>query len=608
MHTRRIVTALVWTGLAFASMPSLRSRAQQSPVTGSQERSVVPVVNEALLLKPPDAAWVSHGRDYAETRHSPLTQIDKSNVKRLGLTWSVAVGIDGKIETTPLVANGILYGTSAWSAVYAIDATTGALKWQWDPGLVRGGHPADGPRFCCGPVNRGVALYRDKVYVGLLDGRLVALNADTGRPVWTVQTTPAGSDYSITGAPRVVKGKVVIGNGGGEYGVRGYLSAYDAETGDRVWRFYTVPGDPAKPFEDPAQERAAKTWTGEWWKYGGGGTPWDGLAYDAEADLLYVGTGNGSPWDRNFRSPGGGDNLYLSSIVALRPDTGAYVWHYQTTPGDHWDYNAAQSMVLADLTIQGRPRKVIMQAPKNGFFYVIDRLTGEFLSGAPFINVTWASGIDAKGRPIEVPRARYGTDPMRITPGPGGAHNWPPMAWNPSTKLAYFVGQEIGSVYSRNPAMSYQLGRFNTGTNFDPIGLQGGGAVGAAPVQVVAPPSTAAPEAFAASPLGRGFLVAWDPVAQKERWRIAAPGGGGNLSTASDLVFGSDGSGRFFAVDAATGDKLWETQLFPGVATPVTYLLDGKQYVSVMSGSVRGRIFTFVLDGSTPMPSRSQRD
>ncbi len=592
--------AIAATGLAVALLCS----SGESPL--AQQLSS-PSVDEALLLAPPADAWITYGRGYDETHHSPLVEIDRSTVGRLGLAWSVDVGNDGKIETTPIVWNGTLYGTGAYSVVYAIDLKTQTLEWRWDPALVRGGYPAGGPRFCCGPVNRGVAIYRGNVYAGLLDGRLVALNAETGRMVWAVQTTPQGSDYSITGAPRVIKGKVIIGNGGAEYGGRGYLSAYDAASGELAWRFYTVPGDPSKPFEDEAQERAAKTWKGEWWKIGGGGHPWDGIAYDPEADLLYFGTGNGSPWNQEHRSPGGGDNLYLSSIVALRPETGKYVWHFQTTPGDNWDYNAAQSLVLADLTIQGRPRKVIMQAPKNGFFYVLDRITGEFISGAPFVNVTWATGLDPKGRPIEAANARYGEAPTRLTPGPGGAHHWPPMAFNPTTQLAYFVGQENGTLYSRAPGVEYQVGRWNTGTNFDFVARGNGGAVGAAPNQTAAAPPPAAAAAASAvtvDPVMRGFLVGWDPIAQKARWRIASPGGGGSLSTAGGLVFGSDGTGRFYALDAATGATLWETRLLPGVATPVTYMFEGKQYVSVMSGSTRGRIFTFVLDGKTPMPSR----
>ena len=274
-------------------------------------------VDEATLLKPADGDWVSYGRDYAEAHHSPLTQINQSNVSRLGLAFAVEVGSDGKLETTPLVFNGVLYGTSTWSQVYAIDLRTNKVKWQWDPALVRGGFEGMGPRACCGPVNRGAALYDGKVYVGLLDGRLVALDAETGKPVWSVQTTPPNTDYTITGAPRIVKGKVVIGQGGAEYGVRGFLGAYDAQTGKLAWKFYVVPGDPKKGFEDPALAAAAKTWNGEWWKAGGGGTPWDGIAYDPELNLVYVGTGNGSPWNANHRSPGGGDNLYLASIVAL---------------------------------------------------------------------------------------------------------------------------------------------------------------------------------------------------------------------------------------------------------------------------------------------------
>ncbi|MEW6319519.1 MAG: PQQ-dependent dehydrogenase, methanol/ethanol family [Acidobacteriota bacterium] len=534
-------------------------------------------VDDATLRTPPPEAWVTYGRDYAETHHSPLDQINQGNVARLGVAWSTAVGSQGKVETTPIVWDGTLYGTSTWSVVFAIDVRTGALKWKWDPALVKGGAADGGPRFCCGPVNRGVAIYKGRVYVGLLDGRLVALDARSGDVVWSVQTTPLNSDYSITGAPRIVKGKVLIGNGGGEYGVRGYLTAYDAETGKQAWRWYVVPGDPSKGVEDRSMELAVRTWRGEWWKYGGGGTPWDGISYDPELDLVYVGTGNGSPWNRDHRSEGYGDNLYLSSIVALKADTGEYVWHYQTTPGDDWDYNAAQPMVLADLTINGRARKVLMQAPKNGFFYVIDRVTGEFISAAAYANVNWATHIDPKtGRPVETPEARYGKKGARLSPSPIGAHHWPPMAYNPATGLVYFPGQNTSSIFQAEDAFNFTPGQWNTGTR------RGANA----------PAIAAAP---APLPGIQGFFVAWDPVAQKERWRIEFRPSGGVLSTAGNLVFVGDGAGSFYALDPATGKTLWRHDVLQGVATPVTYMVDGRQYVAVLSGTSGGKVFAFAV-------------
>ena len=512
--------------------------------------------------------WLLHGRTYAEERHSPLDQINTSNVDQIGLSWSFETGTNRGHETTPIVKDGVMFITAPWSVVHALDAKTGDLLWTYDPQVER----AWANNACCDVVNRGVALYENSIFFGTIDGRLISLDKDTGTENWSILTIDKSRPYTITGAPRIVKGNVIIGNGGGEFGVRGYVTAYDVDSGDELWRFYTVPGNPNEPFESPEMEIAAKTWSGgKWWEYGGGGTVWDSMAYDPALDTLYIGTGNGSPWNRYVRSPGGGDNLYLSSIVALDPDTGDYKWHYQTTPGDSWDYTATQHMILADLEINGQMRKVIMQAPKNGFFYVIDRTNGELISAENYVPINWATHVDMEtGRPVENPANNYFDTPALTTPGPLGGHNWQPMAFNPDTGLVYIPAQEMLFVYSHDKDFKYNPKTWNTGQQIEMTYL----------------PKN--PDELAMVDKATfGYLLAWDPVAQKEVWReqYQRPWSGGLLSTAGDLVLQGTSDGRFIAFDAASGEILWSVDTGQGIiAPPITYMIDEEQYIAVQVG------------------------
>ena len=519
------------------------------------------VDDAALRAADGDSAdWLTYGRTYSEQRFSPLKEIDEQSVGKLGLSWSYDLETLRGVEATPLMKDGVLYATSAWSLVYAFDAKTGTLLWKYDPQV-----PKDHAKYvCCDVVNRGVALYKGRVYVGTLDGRLIALDAKTGAPVWDVQTTPKEGSYAITGAPRIAKGRVLIGNAGSEYPVRGYLSAYDAATGTLAWRTYTVPGDPSKPFESDAMKRAASTWAGEWWKAGGGGTAWDAIVYDPELDQVYFGTGNGSPWYDRIRSAG--DNLYIASIIAVRADTGEQVWAYQTTPGDNWDYDATQPLMLATLSIDGAQRRVVMQANKNGFFYVIDRETGKLVSAKPYAPVNWATGIDANGRPIENAEARKFKEAALVQPSAEGAHNWNPMSFSPMTGLVYLPVLYDTSMHAVIPNWKINLHDQTTGYDRAYHGK-------------------VRDEYLKMKSSGR--LIAWDPVAQKEAWHadMPDPKSGGTLVTAGNLVFQGRSDGKLIAYRATDGKSLWEFGAGVGIAAPpMTYSVDGVQYISVVSG------------------------
>jgi quinohemoprotein ethanol dehydrogenase len=567
--------------------------------------------------KPPgqSADWPTYGLTQGETRYSPLDQINPGNVKRLGLTWSYDLGAGGGgQEATPLVSNGTIYGITNWSVVFAVDARTGKERWRWDPEV---NQTAVRPVVCCGIVNRGIAIYQGLIIAPVIDGRLQALNAETGKPVWEARVAFTQDEYSITMAPRIANGKVIVGVSGGDHPERGFFDAYDAMTGRRLWRFYTVPGDPSKPFENSAMRKAAPTWDPDAWKLGGGGAVWDGIAYDPETDLVYAGTGNAEPWPEEFRGAKGKDSLYVCSIVAVHASTGELQWHYQTVPDDTWDFDNVQQMILTELTIHGKRRKVIMQASKNGFFYVLDRVTGEFISAEPYAKVNWAKGIDPKtGRPIVNEAARYSHDPVTIFPSAGGAHNWSPMSYDPLTGLVYISGN-TGSSWTFASVEKFEPKTDRTSNN---------GLVRPMPTPRENNIPVIGPEPLPGTG-SRGALIAWDPVAQQIRWRVPGGGGigGGTVSTAGNLVFQVINDGRLLAYSADKGEKLIEihTGLKSGMGPPITYQIDGKQYLALMGGvgsvvgnagpqntvspiAITPKLLVFALDGTAALPGETK--
>ena len=541
--------------------------------------------------------WMSYGRDYSEQRYSPLKQINADNAGRLGLAWFADLAErGGSYETTPIAVDGRIFVTTPWSKVYAFDAKTGKRLWKYDP-QVPGEYAV---KLCCGIVNRGVAVWRGKVIWGTLDGHLLAVEAASGKKVWEVQATDPEKAQSITGAPRIADGRIFIGEAGSEFEQRGFMAAYDAETGKRLWRWWAVPGDPSKAFEQPELAWAAKTWSGEWWKAGGGGTPWDAINYDPVTGLVYIGTGNGAPWPSEIRSPGGGDNLFTSSIVALDAKTGKYRWHYQETPNDSFDFDSTQQIITADLVINGQKKHVVMHAPKNGMFYVLEAATGKLLSGKPYVpTLNWMTGLDANGKPILNPQANYGKTGrgFNIVPSAGGAHSWHPMAFSPDTGLMY-----IPTNYSSFPLVA------EAGAKMGNQLLS---------INVAKRPQDPAPKLEGAG----NYLLAWDPVNMQEVWK--QPQGSsraGAMATAGNLVFQGSaplfGSGprSFSAFRADTGVRVWTTETQGGiVGAPATYTVDGEQYVAVVAGTsgfggnywapIYSRLLVYKLDSKAALPA-----
>jgi alcohol dehydrogenase (cytochrome c)/quinohemoprotein ethanol dehydrogenase len=588
------------------------AKATEASVQTAKAAKAAAVDDQRLLAAADDGAnWLTYGRTYDEQRFSPLASISDATVGQLGLTWSYDLDTARGQEATAIVVDGVMYVSTAWSMVKAFDAANGTLLWAYDPHVPR----EKLVDVCCDAVNRGVAVYQGKVFVGTLAGHVVALDAATGKVVWDVQSIPEDSHMAITGAPRIVKGKVVIGAAGAEYFTRGYLAAFDAETGKEAWRFYTVPGDPSKPFEGKHLEKAAKTWSGDWWTRGGGGTVWDSTTYDPETNLIYFGTANAEPWNPGVRNTEEGDNLYTGSIVAIDADSGEYVWHYQETPEDRWDFDSTQQIIAVTLDLGDGPRRVVLHAPKNGFFYVLDAKTGQFISGTQFATVNWASGLDpVTGRPNVLPEAKYDETgkPFTSFPSATGAHSWHPMSYSPKTGLVYIPKNEVGGTF------------MTVGDDWEPGEV--GGQLGVDFSAGAMPADPAVRKSWLEKTTGA--LVAWDPVARAARWTVDYPGptNGGTLATAGNLVFQGTASGDFRAYAADTGKQLWSFPAQTGiVAGPITYSVDGTQYVAVLagwggvwdlfagilapkSGPVRNisRMLVFKLDGTASLPPAAE--
>jgi quinohemoprotein ethanol dehydrogenase len=569
--------------------------------------------------------WFSTGRDFGKSHYSPLTEINKTNIGRLGLAWEYQTQTKRGLEATPIVVDGFMYTSGPLGRVYALDARTGSELWTFDPQADMQANRA----ACCDQVNRGVAVWQGKVYVASLDGRLFALAAATGEVLWEVDTIiDHKRGYTSTGAPEIAGKTVVIGNAGSEYDARGYITAYDLESGKQVWRFFIVPGDPKLGYEHPELETAAKTWDpNSRWDVGLGGTVYDAMVYDPELDVLYVGTGNAALYNQAERSPAGGDNLYLASILAINPNDGRLIWHYQETPGDRWDYTATQPLILADLQIDGAPRKVIMQAPKNGFFYILDRVSGELLSAEKYVPASWASHVDMEtGRPVvNAATSDYSNGVKFVFPSTMGGHNWNPMAYSPDTGLVYIPVIEAGNfLFDPTAGHDYIPSLLNGGVAiFQPIGLTLSAA--GLPPEVKAKMESGELFGDESELQMRALLRAWDPIKKTAVWEHEAAAywdHGGVLATGGGLVFQGTATGQLNVYAADNGTLLKSIEVGTSIiAAPTTYAIDGVQYVAVMAGwggggwmipqegaaflryGNAGRILAFKLDGGpVPLP------